>query len=348
MPPTDPADGVRRTIRAPRRRRDRDLPGLGPERPRARRRGDRGRRLEPRVGARGDDDTAADPAASVCPLVLAALGLVMWLVLGRALARLDRIRAEVDAIGPDQLERRIADDGRRDEVGPPGRDDEPDARRASTPRRSGNSGSSRTSPTTCRGRSRRSGSPWSWPWPHRPGRRHRPAARRGPRCDGRDGAARRRPAGPRRRRRGHQPPVASRGRPRRGRPRGGGPGPERRHDGHRHLAGLGRAGPGQPERAASGRAQPARQRRRPTPGPASSCVSRSPTGMVDLRRRGRRARRTDGRTGAGLRTVPSRRPGPDPRRSGHRAGAGDRPQPGRARRRPAGAGPRQGRVRTSG
>lgn len=51
------------------------------------------------------------------PLALAALCLVMWLVLGRALARLDRIRAEVDAIGHDQLNCRLADDGHRDEVG---------------------------------------------------------------------------------------------------------------------------------------------------------------------------------------------------------------------------------------
>jgi len=51
------------------------------------------------------------------PLVLVALGFVIWLVLGAALARLDRIRAEVDAIGHDQLDRRIADDGRSDEVG---------------------------------------------------------------------------------------------------------------------------------------------------------------------------------------------------------------------------------------
>jgi signal transduction histidine kinase len=51
------------------------------------------------------------------PLVLAALALVIWLVLGRALSRLDHIRAEVDAIGHDQLELRIADDDRRDEVG---------------------------------------------------------------------------------------------------------------------------------------------------------------------------------------------------------------------------------------
>jgi signal transduction histidine kinase len=51
------------------------------------------------------------------PLVLAALALVMWLVLGRALARLDQIRAEVDAFGPDQLDRRVPDDGHSDEVG---------------------------------------------------------------------------------------------------------------------------------------------------------------------------------------------------------------------------------------
>jgi len=51
------------------------------------------------------------------PLVLIALAVVVWLALGRALARLDRIRAEVDAIGQDQLDRRVADDGRRDEVG---------------------------------------------------------------------------------------------------------------------------------------------------------------------------------------------------------------------------------------
>lgn len=51
------------------------------------------------------------------PLALLALCWVMWLVLGRALARLDRIRAEVDAVGPDQLDRRLPDDGRLDEVG---------------------------------------------------------------------------------------------------------------------------------------------------------------------------------------------------------------------------------------
>jgi signal transduction histidine kinase len=38
-------------------------------------------------------------------------------VLGRALGRLDRIRADVDTIGPDQLDRRIAVRGPDDEVG---------------------------------------------------------------------------------------------------------------------------------------------------------------------------------------------------------------------------------------
>jgi signal transduction histidine kinase len=51
------------------------------------------------------------------PLLLVALGIVVWLVLGGVLARLDRIRAEVDAISHDQLDRRVAEDGRRDEVG---------------------------------------------------------------------------------------------------------------------------------------------------------------------------------------------------------------------------------------
>jgi signal transduction histidine kinase len=51
------------------------------------------------------------------PLVDALLAVVVWLVLGGALARLDRIRAEVDAIEPDQLGRRVPGADRRDEVG---------------------------------------------------------------------------------------------------------------------------------------------------------------------------------------------------------------------------------------
>ncbi len=51
------------------------------------------------------------------PLAVLLLGVVVWLLVGRALARLDRIRAEVDAINPDQLGRRLEVSGPQDEVG---------------------------------------------------------------------------------------------------------------------------------------------------------------------------------------------------------------------------------------
>ena len=51
------------------------------------------------------------------PLAVLLLGGVVWLLVGRALGRLDRIRADVDAIGPDQLERRVEVRGPQDEVG---------------------------------------------------------------------------------------------------------------------------------------------------------------------------------------------------------------------------------------
>ena len=51
------------------------------------------------------------------PLAVAALGLVTWVLIGRVLARLDRIRAEVDLISATSLDRRVADDGASDEVG---------------------------------------------------------------------------------------------------------------------------------------------------------------------------------------------------------------------------------------
>lgn len=50
------------------------------------------------------------------PLAVLLLGAVVWLLVGRALGRLDRIRAEVDAIGPQQLDRRLVVTGPRDEV----------------------------------------------------------------------------------------------------------------------------------------------------------------------------------------------------------------------------------------
>ncbi|WP_457187790.1 ATP-binding protein [Nocardioides sp. P5_E3] len=50
------------------------------------------------------------------PLAVLLLGAVVWVLVGRALGRLDRIRAEVDAIGPHQLDRRLVVTGPRDEV----------------------------------------------------------------------------------------------------------------------------------------------------------------------------------------------------------------------------------------
>lgn len=51
------------------------------------------------------------------PVVLALLGAVTWLVVGRAIGRLDRIRAEVDRISEADLRTRVTDDGVDDEVG---------------------------------------------------------------------------------------------------------------------------------------------------------------------------------------------------------------------------------------
>jgi signal transduction histidine kinase len=51
------------------------------------------------------------------PLAVLVLGVVVWLLVGRALSRLDRIRAEVDTIALDQLDRRIDVPGAEDEVG---------------------------------------------------------------------------------------------------------------------------------------------------------------------------------------------------------------------------------------
>ncbi|MFC7496343.1 MULTISPECIES: HAMP domain-containing sensor histidine kinase [unclassified Nocardioides] len=51
------------------------------------------------------------------PVVVGVLGVVLWLLLGRALGRLDRIRAEVDRISEQNLHTRVAGDGVADEVG---------------------------------------------------------------------------------------------------------------------------------------------------------------------------------------------------------------------------------------
>jgi signal transduction histidine kinase len=50
-------------------------------------------------------------------VVLALLGVVIWLLLGRAIGRLDRIRAELDRISEANPHARVAGDGVDDEVG---------------------------------------------------------------------------------------------------------------------------------------------------------------------------------------------------------------------------------------
>ena len=51
------------------------------------------------------------------PVVVVVLGMVIWILLGRVVGRLDRIRAEVDRISEQNLDSRVADDGVDDEVG---------------------------------------------------------------------------------------------------------------------------------------------------------------------------------------------------------------------------------------
>jgi len=51
------------------------------------------------------------------PVAVGTFGVVIWLLLGRALGRLDRIRAEVDRISEESLHMRVAGDGVDDEVG---------------------------------------------------------------------------------------------------------------------------------------------------------------------------------------------------------------------------------------
>lgn len=51
------------------------------------------------------------------PVAVILLGIVIWLLLGRAIGRLDRIRVEVDRISEENLHLRVAGDGVDDEVG---------------------------------------------------------------------------------------------------------------------------------------------------------------------------------------------------------------------------------------
>lgn len=51
------------------------------------------------------------------PVLLVIVALLTWLVVGRALRPVDTIRREVDAIGPAELDRRVAEPATDDEVG---------------------------------------------------------------------------------------------------------------------------------------------------------------------------------------------------------------------------------------
>jgi signal transduction histidine kinase len=73
----------------------------------------------------GDGLESVDEASSALrrsllvgvPFAVLAVGVVLWFVIGRTLARLDRIRAEVDRISEENLHARVAGDGVDDEVG---------------------------------------------------------------------------------------------------------------------------------------------------------------------------------------------------------------------------------------
>jgi signal transduction histidine kinase len=55
--------------------------------------------------------------AAAIPLLLLVVGVVTWRVIGRALAPVEAVRAEVEAISTEQLHRRVPDPASRDEIG---------------------------------------------------------------------------------------------------------------------------------------------------------------------------------------------------------------------------------------
>jgi len=55
--------------------------------------------------------------AGAVPLLLGVVALLTWLVVGRALAPVERMRREVDTVTASNLDRRIIDSGRADEIG---------------------------------------------------------------------------------------------------------------------------------------------------------------------------------------------------------------------------------------
>lgn len=61
--------------------------------------------------------TVAGILFAAVPVVLVVVALLTWLVVGGALRPVDTIRREVDAIGPTELDRRVAEPATDDEVG---------------------------------------------------------------------------------------------------------------------------------------------------------------------------------------------------------------------------------------
>jgi signal transduction histidine kinase len=55
--------------------------------------------------------------AAAVPLLLAVVAVLTWIVVGRALSPVERMRREVDAVTATSLDRRIKDPGRADEIG---------------------------------------------------------------------------------------------------------------------------------------------------------------------------------------------------------------------------------------
>jgi signal transduction histidine kinase len=61
--------------------------------------------------------TVAWLLAAAVPLLMAVVALLTWIVVGRALSPVERMRREVDAVTATSLDRRIKDPGRADEIG---------------------------------------------------------------------------------------------------------------------------------------------------------------------------------------------------------------------------------------
>lgn len=62
-------------------------------------------------------DVVGGLLGAAVPLLILLVGLSIWVVVGRALAPVERMRREVDEVSATRLDRRVADSGRSDEIG---------------------------------------------------------------------------------------------------------------------------------------------------------------------------------------------------------------------------------------